>query len=559
MANEAAPMSMPDKGVGAVGNQMADEDKAKDFTYDALKNYYVNDGPKAFWMAIYGLANAGFFAWGFYQFATDEFEEVRDALGWGLPTAKACAMCIKFNTALLLFTVLRNFLSALRTTMLSKIIPFDKNIQFHKGIAWVILFFALAHTVAHYCNYFYIATNENPREELKFLIDANDPEAVAPTTRELAYLTVPGATGHILLLVMCFMYSSAIVSIRRPYFEAFWYTHHLFILFYFLICIHGLPGSITPPNAFFWLVGPMLFYALERGLRICRGNQDTVLLAAVQHPSNVLELRMKKTEFKYQPGMYLFLNCPFVSSQEWHPFTITSAPEQDFVSVHVRIVGDWTGAVRDLLNPSMGMGVVAEDIATAADGSPILRIDGPFGTASEEVFNYKTVVLVGGGIGVTPFASILKSIRYRYERQQATGLKQLSITKVYFFWIARDKSAFEWFGELLAIVEEALPDGIIDINIFLTAKMNAKAVDELMRQDQFAERDVITGLKSKTQYGRPNWDKIFDQLCVDHAGQEIGVFFCGPVPISKKLYQTSRRCTMDTSHATKIKFNKENF
>ena len=51
--------------------------------------------------------------------------------------------------------------------------------------------------------------------------------------------------------------------------------------------------------------------------------------------------------------------------------------------------------------------MVAEDIATAADGSPILRIDGPFGTASEEVFNYKTVVLVGGGIGVTPFASIL--------------------------------------------------------------------------------------------------------------------------------------------------------
>lgn len=50
MANEAAPMSMPDRGVGAVGNQMADEDKAKDFTYDALKNYYVNDGPKAFCM-----------------------------------------------------------------------------------------------------------------------------------------------------------------------------------------------------------------------------------------------------------------------------------------------------------------------------------------------------------------------------------------------------------------------------------------------------------------------------------------------------------------------------
>ena len=34
-------------------------------------------------------------------------------------------------------TVLRNFLSFLRTTWVSAFIPLDKNIQFHKGIAWV--------------------------------------------------------------------------------------------------------------------------------------------------------------------------------------------------------------------------------------------------------------------------------------------------------------------------------------------------------------------------------------------------------------------------------------
>jgi hypothetical protein len=37
------------------------------------------------------------------------------------------------------------------------------------------------------------------------------------------------------------------------------------------------------------------------------------------------------------------------------------------------------------LNPNNEIGVVAQDIATASDGKPILRIDGPFGTASEEV------------------------------------------------------------------------------------------------------------------------------------------------------------------------------
>ena len=41
-------------------------------------------------------------------------------------------------------------------------------------------------------------------------------------------------------------------------------------------------------------------------------------------------------------------------------------------------------------------------------------VDGPFGTASEDVFSYEVVMLVGAGIGVTPFASILKSIWYKY-------------------------------------------------------------------------------------------------------------------------------------------------
>lgn len=43
-----------------------------------------------------------------------------------------------------------------------------------------------------------------------------------------------------------------------------------------------------------------------------------------------------------------------------------------------------------------------------------MAIDGPFGTASEDVFGYEVVMLVGAGIGVTPFASILKSVWYKH-------------------------------------------------------------------------------------------------------------------------------------------------
>jgi hypothetical protein len=44
------------------------------------------------------------------------------------------------------------------------------------------------------------------------------------------------------------------------------------------------------------------------------------------------------------------LQCPALG-KEWHPFTITSAPEQDYVSVHIRCRGDWTKALQAKLNP----------------------------------------------------------------------------------------------------------------------------------------------------------------------------------------------------------------
>ena len=39
-----------------------------------------------------------------------------------------------------------------------------------------------------------------------------------------------------------------------------------------------------------------------------------------------------------------------------------------------------------------------------------LRVDGPYGSAAEEVSDFKHIMLVGAGIGVTPFASIIRNL-----------------------------------------------------------------------------------------------------------------------------------------------------
>jgi len=81
---------------------------------------------------------------------------------------------------------------------------------------------------------------------------------------------------------------------------------------------------------------------------------------------------------------------------------------------------------------------------------PRVYIDGPFGSASEDVFKYEVAVLVGAGIGVTPFASILKSIWYRMNYPNPAHKSRLR--KVYFFWVIRDFGSLEWFRSLLLAV-----------------------------------------------------------------------------------------------------------
>lgn len=163
---------------------------------------------------------------------------------------------------------------------------------------------------------------------------------------------------------------------------------------------------------------------------------------------DVLTLRMRLTQttkkFHYKAGQYLFLSCPDISEKEYHPFTITSAPEDEYFSCHIRCRNDmdWTYQLRQRLGfadtiDDAGNNVPAPMIPID-EGSretlalPVLKVDGPYGSASEEVFDYQTVLLVGAGIGVTPFVSILKSMSLQFKGR--TDLK------IHFYWICRGKN-----------------------------------------------------------------------------------------------------------------------
>ena len=146
-------------------------------------------------------------------------------------------------------------------------------------------------------------------------------------------------------------------------------------------------------------------------------------------------------------------------------------------------------------------------------------------------------MLIGAGIGVTPFASILKSILYRNQHHSSN----INLKKVHFYWLNREQKAFEWFVELLSQIEVEDTNKLFDINLYLTGaqqKSDMKSSTLFVAMDLMHSRtqvDLITGLKSRTKTGRPDWDEIFRDLAKQHAPNKIDVFFCGPPGLSTQL------------------------
>ena len=104
-------------------------------------------------------------------------------------------------------------------------------------------------------------------------------------------------------------------------FNNFWYTHHLFAIFYVCLVLHPKPAipheryEWAVSDSWVWILVPLSIYVMERLIRaLMKGTRDTAVLSADILPGNVVELKiMKPRGLVYTAGQYVFLNCPQLS------------------------------------------------------------------------------------------------------------------------------------------------------------------------------------------------------------------------------------------------------
>uniref|UniRef100_A0A672ZK44 NADPH oxidase, EF-hand calcium binding domain 5 n=1 Tax=Sphaeramia orbicularis TaxID=375764 RepID=A0A672ZK44_9TELE len=477
--------------------------------------------------------------------------------------AKGCGQCLNFNCTFVMVLMLRRCLTWLRATWVVRILPLDQNILLHQIVGYAILCYTLVHTTAHVFNF--VQLSEKSEYSLwEFLLTTRPGIGWVKGTASV--------TGVVLQVVICLMVLCSSTFVRRSgHFEVFYWSHLSYVWVWSLLMVHCA-------NFWKWFVVPGLVFLLEKIVGIAVSRMGSLYIVEVNLlPSKVTHLVIKRPQFfHFKPGDYIYINIPVIAKYEWHPFTISSAPEQsDSLWLHIRSMGQWTNRLYEYFRQPESQTVSPKRLTTSLrNRRQVMKaqvsakfgenhrfcnikcyIDGPYGTPTRQIFASEHAVLIGAGIGITPFASILQSIIYRRRKQNCPNCNyswcenikdsEMKLRKVDFIWINRDQKSFEWFVSLLTKLEmdqaDEEPEGrFLEMHMYMTSalsKNDMKAIGLQMALDLLAKkekRDSITGLRTRTQPGRPEWGKVFQKVSEEKKGK-VHVFYCGAPALAKVI------------------------
>ena len=206
-------------------------------------------------------------------------------MGYCLLTAKGAAETLKFNMAIILLPVCRNTITWIRSTRLGYFVPFDDNINFHKvqtnhTFAWrlfrktltlvvnLVGSFKLSHDYLIHLQTIAAAIGVGVILHVGSHLACDFPRLVQSSDQSYNYVKGyfgpdkptyldlfkgwEAVTGILMVIFMAVAFTLAtrwfrrsLVKLPKPFdrltgFNAFWYSHHLFVIVYVLLVIHGI-------------------------------------------------------------------------------------------------------------------------------------------------------------------------------------------------------------------------------------------------------------------------------------------------------------------------------
>ena len=263
---------------------------------------------------------------------------------------------------------------------------------------------------------------------------------------------VPLALG----ILSLYIYLSVMLAsklYKRISYNAWQYIHILTYVLFFFSIYHAINWGTDAGNILLFaaymiaLVGIIVGIIYRTTYKIKHKFSSKFYVHEIKNETDdTFTITLKsKDELKFLPGQFCFLRLNKEGLFARHPFTISSAPNGKQLSFTVKIFGRFTKALKALQK-----------------GEEVI-VDGPFGNF---LLKDKTrdLVFIAGGVGITPFASMIKDKINRKDNNQNVTLlygsktKESVIFKKYFDGIKEN-----WFKKVYVLSNEQgyIDEGVI--------------------------------------------------------------------------------------------------
>ncbi|MFW5785787.1 MAG: ferric reductase-like transmembrane domain-containing protein [bacterium] len=143
------------------------------------------------------------------------------------------------------------------------------------------------------------------------------------------------------------------------------------------------------------IIGLYALIVITKSVKLIRVRQRPFTVAAVDqvtHDTWNLTFNGPKPDFKAGQFMLVALRRDGKTSES-HPYTISASPHADTLSITAKNIGDFSASVKDTKH---------------GDGA---FIEAPYGAFTLDRAPTEKVAFIAGGIGITPFMSMLREMR----------------------------------------------------------------------------------------------------------------------------------------------------
>ena len=291
-------------------------------------------------------------------------------------------------------------------------------------------------------------------------------------------------------------------------------------------------------GVFRWLLIPRLIF-LYNILVNRKKNHQTVGLQSIKLlPSKVLELTITpQKKFNFNPGDYIYMNCSELSDFEWYPFNILRKTEEHDIVLHIKNNNTWVEKLHDTVLAAIGKD-------TSLNWN--IRIDGPYGSSSQEILNAEHPVIVGVGHGISKIAPILQDIIMRVR----DGRSQKDLKRIDLYWLIHDETYFEWFTKLLFDLNRDDRNHFFKYHIYFMDRKPEDMTQKIMYittniRNKKSRISMVENQSSTSRFGLPDWDNELKKINLSASNTEKKIFYCGPSIYKKELKRCARRAGIE--------------